>query len=687
MMPDAQSLSEVVVKGTKPVVRSTVDGLQYIVGNDEFAKGMNGEELMGRVPMLDVKPDPNGGMAVSIVGKSSTHFLINGKTLPGNILQSKLKSLRSEDIERVEVMTIPSAKYAAEGNAGYINIITKKDDVYGFKGNISGSVNSKEHVNYSVAPTINYVSPKVEVSFGANARMNKLSNDRDNVFSFTDGHQRTESHKNYLNWDIYTANGLIKYYPIKGLEFGAQAGVSNFHMKSSAPDIINDNNVITSTLSNSPYYPNFMLSAEAYADWKIDSVGKDLMFTYDYTNNYELHNDTLRSTTNEVLTGIANKSSSHYRLDSWKLDLTLPYDKLKMAAGLAYTNLSNNSWNTQYNNVDDGWAINEDLSSKYRYRERTAAAYASAGYEFSDAVSTNVGLRLERTWLDGTLLNTGEKHNDNYTHLFPSIHFLWNMPKAGSLSLEYSMGINRPTFQDLNPFRIYSSSKSYASGNPYLMPSITHNFGLAYNNNKGLYAFLYENHESNGISYISTFDTDGMQALQGVNCVTSDKVGLNVSYNKDIFTWWNIIIGGDFFYSSAHSTTHVADIPSVHGWSVELEANSTWFLDKAHKLAFNMYYAHYFPHYEGISKMETLALFWGGLRYSLLNDRLNLNLNFDDPFNQNIIRTTVKYATYTNIQKFEIHQRSISLSVTWNFGGNKVKGVYHESKNTESGRL
>lgn len=684
MKPDFQALGEVVVNGEKPVVKSTVDGLQYIVANDEFAKGLNGEELMSRVPVLEVKPSPTG-MDVSVVGKGSTHFLLNGKTLPDNILQSKLKSLRSEDIERVEVMTIPPAKYAAEGNAGYVNIVTKKDDVYGFKGNLTGFAGVDDHLMYNVVPTINYVSPKVEASLGASYLHVDQANERETTYTFAD-HDRADNWRNDFKWNWYTVNGLVKYYPTKRIEVGGTVGINIEDVTSLETDMVNDNSVITTSRMRPLTNPNFQLSAEAYLDWKIDSLGKDLQLTYDYTHNYERDKDTLRSISNDMPLDIMTTGSNRYRIDSYKADLTLPYDKLKLTAGLAYSRLSNDSWSDQYNGMGDAWAMDESLSNSFLYHEHTAAAYATAGYQFGENVFANVGLRLERTWLDGIVRSTSERHTDNYTHLFPTVHLLWNTPKGANLSLEYSMGINRPAFYDLNPFRYYNSSMNYYAGNPYLVPSTTHNFGLNFNY-KGLYAVLYENHVGNGINTTVTFDDNGARVNKPENYVTSDKVGLYASYNKDIFSWWNIIIGGDFFYSAARAKASVADIPSVHGWSVKLEANSTWFLDNAHKLAFNVHYSHAFPCYNGVAKYDTSVIFSGGLRYSLLGDRLNLSCDFHDPFNQMFTRRTVTYATYTMEDTYDAHSRSVRLTATWNFGGKKVKQVYHESKNTESGRV
>ena len=181
MKPDPYTLKSVTVKGMRRVIKNDVDRLQYLVSNDPFSKGMNGIEVMGRVPMLNVSDE-----SVSIVGKGNTHIMLDGHILEmtADAVKAKLRSLKAEDIERIEVITIPPAKYKAEANAGYINIIMKRDQSKGWSGSISEEVQRQYRGRYFQDININYASRKLELSTGLGMSLDKVINESYCVYDF-----------------------------------------------------------------------------------------------------------------------------------------------------------------------------------------------------------------------------------------------------------------------------------------------------------------------------------------------------------------------------------------------------------------------------------------------------------------------------------------------------------------------
>jgi hypothetical protein len=142
-----------------------------------------------------------------------------------------------------------------------------------------------------------------------------------------------------------------------------------------------------------------------------------------------------------------------------------------------------------------------------------------------------LGLRYEHTDVKGHQTVGNDNHNNNYGYLFPSVNLSWNSPKIGRFSLSYSMGITRPNFADLNPFRYYTTTNDYVSGNPDLHPSLAHNAEINYSF-KGAYAVLYHSYNHDAIGYVTRFNTDGSQYTIPDNCINNSKTGLYASYNR-----------------------------------------------------------------------------------------------------------------------------------------------------------
>ncbi|MDE6230234.1 MAG: outer membrane beta-barrel family protein [Muribaculaceae bacterium] len=356
-----------------------------------------------------------------------------------------------------------------------------------------------------------------------------------------------------------------------------------------------------------------------------------------------------------------------------------------MDAGAAYTDV-NNGTDLNINDLIDGnWVNNAQQSNNFNYAERTAAVYVSAEKNFSNNFFGKLGLRYEYTYVKGTQLIGNQRHNKNYGYLFPTINLSWNKPDAGRFSMSYSMGITRPNFGDLNPFRYYTTVSDYFSGNPDLDPSISHNAEINYSY-KGIYAVLYNSYNNNAIGNITRFNSDGSQYAIPENCLNTNKTGLYASYNSSLFSWWNLNIGGEVFYSIAKSK--VPDFKEVndHGWSGKLELNTSWMLNRQKTLILNFRFSHYFPWKDRMIHYSSVSLIGCDLRYSLLQNRLNLALAVNDPFGWNITKSKAYYRDYVVTTRNDIHSHAVTFRVSWSFGRNKVNNVYRDSKEKESQR-
>ena len=270
--------------------------------------------------------------------------------------------------------------------------------------------------------------------------------------------------------------------------------------------------------------------------------------------------------------------------------------------------------------------------------------------------------------------------------LFHSEHFaeLFNLQTTKFFSGS-SVDCIHPNFGDLNPFRYYTTTSDYVSGNPDLRPSIAHNAEINYSF-KGLYAVLYNSYNHNAIGYVTRFNADGSQQTIPENCFNSNKTGLYASYNRSLFDWWSMNIGGEVFHTFAKSKIpDFKDLDQID-WSGKLELNTTFMLNRPRNLIFNLRFSHYFPYNERMVHYESMSLIGCELRYMLLDNRLTLTASISDPFGWNITKSTALYKDYSVYSRNNIHSHSVQFRISYTFGSNKVNNVYRDSKERESTR-
>ena len=681
MKQDMIAMKTVTVKGSRKVIKSAVDRLQYLVDNDPFAKSMNGIEVMGRVPLLSVNDD-----IVSVMGKGSTHVMIDGRILeiPEAALRAKLRSMKSEDIERIEVITIPPAKYKAEANAGYVNIVMKHDQSRGWSGSVSEEVQRQYRGRSFTDLNLNYASPKFEMSTNAHVTQEKVVNYSSSLYEFDDGRKRSTQKKTVAPWPDYDVNTIMKFRPSKRLEMGVMASL--YADKTSAShDFISVNTDTTFSHTDAPAVWNSNVSTTLYADYKLDSLGKTLSLNYNFFNaNAPVRNENV-SVTNGVSEYMRNESQAKYRINALKMDFALPFKKFYMETGASFSDISNKTVFNLENLHGGEWMHNSNESNDFRYHEKTLAAYLSVRKKLSGHLQAQIEARYEYTWTKGDQRVVGETDRNHYGRLFPSIHLNWQPKDGHSIGFAINWGLNRPSFNDLNPFRVYTSATDYMTGNPYLTAAYTRNTEINYNNGHGLYVVLYNDHGRNETGWRTTFLPNGGQMTGPYDGVRHDKSGLFATYNRNLLSWMNLTAEGEIYYHDARSDGS-GDVLPMHGWGKRLGGTMSMLLNRQKTFVAEVSYRHWFTTYFAQIRSDANAYLRFNLRYSCLDDRLRFNFMIGDPFHQNISRTTVRYAGYVNTNRYDNHARFIGMRITWSFGGKQVKRVYHDNRDTESQR-
>ncbi len=673
-------LNEIVVVGHCTVVKQEPDRIVYLTKNDAFVKGLNGIEVLDRIPRVTVEGD-----AVTVAGKSSVRYIVDGRLLEmsDDAVAMQLKNLQATGIEKIEVLTTPPAKYAAGANVAFISITTR-DESLGTRGNVWGRCVAREGISYMLGGSLSHTTRKVELSVDANWNDNRGINDVDRTFTFSD-HVKTSNRSTHFTNRALGLNGLFKYKFTDRLAAGVIANFSTNRMNSKLSDVTNDNGNIFSSNNYSPSRPNNALTLTAFADWLLDGKGKMLSLTYNWFNKSTKSFSDVTTTWSDGSSHLTNDGHNRYHIHSVKLDATLPFDAFKMETGMAYTTIGNKTALTAGTYSGSQWVHDPSQSNGFDYDEGTVAAYASVEKSFSNSFFGKLGLRYEHTDVRGLQSIGDEKHHSNYGYLFPALNLSWNKQNVGRFSLSYSMGITRPNFGDLNPFRYHTTTSDYVSGNPDLRPSIAHNVELSYSF-KGIYAVLYNSYHRHAIAYVTRFNADGSQFSIPENCIDNNKVGLYASYYRSIFDWWNVNLGGEVFNTNAKSK--IADFREHddNSWSGKVELSTSWMLNRPKTLIFNVRFSHYFPYHERMVRYESMSLIGFELRYLLLDNRLALTAAVSDPFGWNITKSKGYYNDYSIHTRNNIHSHAVSLRVSYSFGGNKVNNVYRDTKERESTR-
>lgn len=676
------SLDEVVVVASRPVLKQSADRIVYLTKNDPYAKGLDGVEVLDRMPRVTVTND-----RVNVAGKTSVKYIIDGHLLemPDEAIALRLKNLQASGIEKIELLTTPPAKYAAGPNVAFISITTRNETL-GTRGNLWGNGTAREDINYMLGGNINHVTRRVELSADVTMQDMKGINDLDRSYIFPD-YTRTSNRRNRFTNRRLGANALLKYKISSSLSAGAIVNFSTMRLKSDMIDETTDRGVEWLSRNVSPARPDNAITLTTFGDWAIDSKGKTLSVTYNFFNRHR-HSFSDVTTTEwdgRGETRLTDDAANRYKIHSVKVDAALPLQSFRIDAGAAYTGVDNNTDMRVADYIAGNWVENPMQSNSFRYNEKTAAVYVSAEKNFSESVFGRLGLRYEHTDVRGEQMTDNKRHDKSYGYLFPTLNMSWNSREAGRFSLSYSMGITRPNFGDLNPFRYYTTVSDYFSGNPDLDASLSHNAEINYSF-KGIYAVVYNSYNRKAIGNVTRFNPDGSQFTQPENCLNTNKTGLYASYNRSLLEWWNIKVGGEVFYSMAKS--RIADFKEADesGWSGKIELNSQWMLNRQKTLIFSLRFSHYFPWKERMVHYSSITLIGCDLRYSLLDNRLNLALGVNDPFGWNVTKSKAYYRDYTVDVRNDVHSHAVNLRVSWSFGGKKVNNVYRDSRERESVR-
>lgn len=689
----AASMSEVTVTSRKPFIETKIDKTIVNVEASPTSAGASALEILEKSPGVSVSNEGN----ISLRGKAGVIVMLDGKPtfMSATDLANLLRNMPAAELDVIEIMTNPSARYDAAGNAGIINIKTKKGRNNGFNGSFTIGATASIFKPEDAL----YILPKSQNNFTFNYKHNRINFFGSYLPNFFRGRQNLSIQRNFYDnmgnkdgsSDLVTRfqfgnfNQTLRlgldYQPNKKNIFGIVTSGFAFEGRPTPTSIsdIKDNNgaIVSSLLSKTKNITSFR-NFTGNLNWKhtFDSSGKELTtdldyVAYDNTSDLLLTTDVFNSSGNPVGGSILLKGHLPSAINIWSLksDYVHPFKGGRFEAGVKSSIVKNDNEVDYTRELPDKSWIPDNRSNHFIYRENINAVYVNANKQFGKW-TLQTGLRLENTIAEGRQVTNDSLFKRNFTNLFPSVFLSYAINKTNQLTVSFSRRITRPNYQDLNPFTFFLDSLTYRVGNPYLLPQFTHVGELSYAFKSKFIFTLNINTTNNVISQIlRQNNSDKITFLTSENIARFNNVGLSITAPARFTSWWNANFFTNIFnnhYKGIYNTEPI-DI-SFTSFSVNM--THSFVLNK--KKGLNGELSGFYRHkgVEQLAVFEPVYLLSLGLQKQVMNGKGTVRLNMRDPFAWQKFRTATRYSD-VDVKMYSIPDaRSITMTFSYRFGKN-----------------
>lgn len=707
MSEATEMINEVTVKARKPLIEIKADKTILNTDASITAAGSNGLELLRKAPGVTVDNNEN----IQLKGKNGVRIYIDGKPsyLNDKELANLLKSLNASDIESIEIITNPSAKYDAQGNAGIINLKLRKNKNYGTNGNINASAGYGKYHKAYAGINLNNRNKKVNtfgsLGIGNNENWNRLDLYRDQDGRVFDQQQTQVNGYNPLNGKIG-----MDYYANDKHTFGVLANVNTQYMdnvwESNSKTFISNSlnrERIDSTLIASNRIVSNAINANANINYRYaDTLGNELTIDLDkgYYNNMSTSmqpNMYVSGVNGKITTerSFANETPSNIDINTAKLDYTRELKSKGMSIGIGgkYANVKSDNTFLFFNVIDGQNVKDNEQSNKFIYTENVAAAYVNVNGRMGSKFNYQLGLRMENTQSIGDLRRESgiaTKPDDyikrSYTNYFPSGAITYTANDKNAFNLTYSKRIERPSYQDLNPFEWRLDELTFRKGNPRLTPQYSDNIEFGYTAHQMANVSLSYSKAVDVVTDIVERDLDnpGRSYINYRNLASQENYAMTISSPLPLKSWWN-----GYVSATLYKSYYKARFPE-------------YTFDVATPIATNVYMEHAFTlpkdYTFQISGWFNSASIWGGswlsrpqgsldlgVKKNLFNGKGNIKISVTD-----ILHTAPWSSSSDAIPGLKIRgsgaweSQQVTINFSYRFGSNEVKGARDRKTGLES---
>jgi outer membrane receptor for ferrienterochelin and colicins len=685
---DAAQLNEVVVRAEKSTVEIKLDKKVYNVGQDMIVKGGTVSDVLDNVPSVSVDTEGN----VSLRGSDNIRILIDGRPSNAINVAEALRQLPADAIDKVEVITNPSARYDAEGGSGLINIILKKGKNQGFNGTFIASTGLPE--TYGLSANLNYKTEKLNyfTTAGYNYRTNEGGGETNTSYFNADG-----TPKGFLDEDRDTKRTNDGFNGRAGIEWTVApntfwTNAINYQKNSGTTrDLINYNN----------YDAAHAFTGSSFRLNNGDTGSENVEYTSNLIKNFNDKGHKLtadlsisRNTddSNSIITASPNYNTTLNNQVQKQIQVQADY-VLPLGKGSQFEAGYKGSFgdlNNEYFVTDDQGVNDPNLSNTLEYKENINALYTSYGFKVNK-FSYLFGLRWEDTNIQVNLLDTNDFNTKKYNNLFPSAFISYEISDQSNFTASYSKRLTRPRGRFMNPAVNYSSNVNIFQGNPDLDPSLTDKYDIGYIKRWDKVTFTTSAYFEDTKDVFSFVRTPNGQEVNGIPVILSrpinlgkeQKFGFEFTFNYNPYKWWRINSNFNLYNvkttgSNTYTDTNGNDVVQ----NLDNQAN-TWFARISSKITL--------PYkidwqlngtYNGEQKTaqgKNLGQFAMNTAFSkdVMKDKGTVAFNISDIFNSRIMRSYTYLQNDTTLEsqtsygEMQFRKRQFNLSFTYRF--NKPK--------------
>lgn len=683
---DLKEIEELVVVGKLETLSAGIDKKVYNVDQDISSRGQGADEVLNNIPSITL--DEEG--RVSLRGEGSVTILINGQ--PSSMTGSGgdfLRSIPASSIERIEVVTNPSAKYDPDGTSGIINIVLKKSKVRGIHGQISGTGGIPGH-DHKLSAALSFRNDKLNAY--ASYAFDYMEGFRDNFGDLErklgqDSVMRLDQYRKGTDFKRgHMARVGLDYFINNNSTVGFSANAQTSARRRTGEQS-NDQYIGSSALTNQwtrfseepenrkgidlNAFFNHNLKNEkgkfsASANYSLSDRTEDGMFRQDYSifqgapaTQNTIYQNQYSQNGNGIFTGQAD------------FEQIIPKIKARYEVGVKAI-LRNEDLDARSNSFDyaqNAFVDDTFATFKYKYNENVYSGYGTFGQELGK-FKYQVGVRGEYVLQDPQLLSTAKNYTKEYAQLYPSAHLKYQTGKKSELSLAYSRRVNRPNSRDLNPFTNYADPFNLRTGNPDLRPEFINSFDLGYTQTfktMSITGSVYYRHTTDVIQRVKVFYDNNTSAVTMANIAMSHTLGAEVVYQFRPFSWWRntISFNGNYIDYQNPATAESNLTNSGFNWGVKFNG-AVDFWKKTATFQVNATY-----NAPRVTAQGTIYM-WNfvdiSVQKSFFNKKFTVGVKLADVFDTKGFKMKINQPALSQNSDFNFQTRRIYLTLTYNFG-------------------
>lgn len=698
LQKDSESLDGVTITAKKPVLKREVDRLVFNVAGTALTED-NTWEVLRRTPGVIVINN-----TLSVKNSTPTVYINDRKVYlsPDEIYQL-LEGTPAQNVKSVEVITNPPARYDAQGGT-ILNIVMSKNLILGYNGSIYGNFTQGVFPRYNAGMNHFYKRDKLNIFGSYSYTHNKINRDNEEVINYLDNatttsiwnsdinrNQRSNLHNINLNVDYefdekntlsFAGSFLYNPYWKRRTLTNTTVDDQTFADEDFVLEAINNYSQDKHNLAlNVDYVHHFEKEGE--------KLSANVHFTdYDRSGDQNVSTDYTVVSNPDFSTAFTTNANQTTNIISGQVDYEVPLSETAtFEAGAKFANIETDSNLWQFN-IENGVSVLDLTNSDtFLYDESIYAGYVSYAKNW-DKWSIKVGFRGEQTELKGNSLSTDQINTQNYFELFPTAYINHKVSDNLNLYADFSRRIQRPSFDDLNPFRFNFTDFSFATGNPRLQPAIANSYKIGaeiggkffieafylYNNNE-IYELTIQDNNTNILQYIDA------------NVENNRYYGIDFVTYFSILNTWDVSFVTSFFNNEDNFTLPGGIRTSQDKWAnyTSIDNNFTFLKDQS--LTANLSFLYISANVQGLSEVSDRSLLSLSLRKSLWNNKATVSLTVNDIFNGQEFTNRTVFANQNSRYRTNVDVQTVRVGFRYNFGNTKLRTNQRTKSSAEQERI